>query len=341
MSANAPQTAGSIPEAALSGRPAAFLFSGQGAQVVGMADGLLAASPRARALFDRGREVLGIDIERICREGPPEELNSTRVSQPAIFLHSMAILSASSESGPNKMASPEGTFGAYRNFAASAAAGLSLGEYSALVFAGSLEFEEALEIVGARGRFMQEACDLEPGGMVSIIGLSADKVEEAVARGRSAGPIGIANYNAPNQLVISGARAALEAASAAAKEMGCRRAIALRVAGAYHSPLMAPATARLRPLLERARILAPRLPFYSNVSGAEVQRPEEIRDFLIRQVESPVRWENILRGMAARGIDRALEVGPGQVLAGLARSIDCGITVTSAEDELSSRKAAT
>jgi [acyl-carrier-protein] S-malonyltransferase len=324
MSANAPQTTGSIHEFAPSARAPAFLFAGQGAQVVGMADGLLAASPRARALFDRGREALGIDIGRICREGPPEELNSTRVSQPAIFLHSISILEASGQS----------------EFEASAAAGLSLGEYSALVFAGSLEFEEALEIVGARGRFMQEACDLEPGGMVSIIGLSADKVEQAVAGGRSAGPIGIANYNAPNQLVISGARAALEAASAAAKELGCRRAIPLRVAGAYHSPLMAPATARLRPLLERARIRAPRLPFYSNVSGDEVKDPEEIRDFLIRQVESPVRWEDILRRMAARGIERALEVGPGQVLAGLARSIDCGITVTSAEDELSSRKAA-
>ncbi len=326
-------TANHFPPAGPSdGTPPAFLFPGQGAQTVGMADWLLAASPGARRLYERAREVLGFDVEEVSRKGPEEELNSTRVSQPAIFLHSMGVLALLSERDPSA-----GELGG--GLPASAAAGLSLGEYSALVFAGSLEFEEALEIVGARGRFMQEACDLEAGGMVSVLGLTAEEVERAVARGRSAGPIGIANYNAPTQLVISGARAALEAAVAAAKGMGSRRAIPLRVAGAYHSPLMAPATARLRPLLSRARIRAPRIPFYSNVSGGEVADPEAIRDFLIRQVESPVRWEDTLRGMAGKGIRRALEVGPGRVLAGLARTIDCGVEVTSAEDQESSRKA--
>ncbi len=307
--------------------PPAYLFPGQGAQTVGMADWVLSAGPRPRRVFDRGREVLGFDVERICREGPEEELNSTRVSQPAIFLHSMAVLELLSERNGG------------RELEASAAAGLSLGEYSALVFAGSLGFEEALAIVGARGRYMQEACDLEPGGMVSIIGLEAARVEEAVERARHLGPIGIANYNAQNQLVISGAKPALEAASAAAKEMGCRRAIPLRVAGAYHSPLMRPATARLESILRKARIREPRVAFFPNLLGEEVGDPEVIRDCLIRQVECPVRWEATMRRLAGKGADRAIEVGPGRVLAGLARNIDCGISVSSAEDELSSRKA--
>jgi [acyl-carrier-protein] S-malonyltransferase len=303
----------------------AYLFAGQGSQTVGMADDLLAASPRARRLFDRGREVLGFDLERICREGPEEELNSTRVSQPAIFLHSLGVLERLSEK--RGLAEELG-----RGFPASAAAGLSLGEYSALVFAGSLEFEEALAIVGRRGQFMQEACDQEPGGMISILGLAAEKVEEAVARARPLGPIGIANYNAPGQLVISGAKEPLEKAAAEARALGCRRAIPLRVAGAYHSPLMAAATRSLRPLLERAGLRPPRVPFYPNVVGEEVSDPEAIRDCLIRQVESPVRWEETMRRIAARGVDRGFEVGPGRVLAGLARNVDCGLCVAPLEE---------
>jgi [acyl-carrier-protein] S-malonyltransferase len=289
---------------------------------MGMADWVLSAHPGARRIFDRAREVLGFDVERIVREGPEEELNSTRVSQPAIFLHSMALL--------DLMASRAGSIEA---LPASAAAGLSLGEYSALVFAGALQMEEALTIIEARGRLMQEACDREPGTMVTVLGLAEAKVEEAVARSRAKGPVGIANYNSPGQYVISGARPAVEAAAAAAKELGCRRAIPLRVAGAYHSPLMSSATAKLAPLLRKASIRAPRVPFYANVTGEEVRDPEAIRDLLIRQVESPVRWERSMRSMAAAGVDRALEVGPGRVLAGLAKSIDCGIAVASAEDE--------
>jgi [acyl-carrier-protein] S-malonyltransferase len=304
----------------------AYVFPGQGAQTVGMADRLLAVHPGARRIFDRGREVLGFDVEKICREGPEAELNSTRVSQPAIFLHSMAILDLLAARHAPGMA-----FG--RGLPAAAAAGLSLGEYSALVFVGSLEFEDALRIVGARGRFMQEACDVEPGTMMSVLGLAAEKLEEAVARARGIGPVGIANYNSPGQLVISGAKAAVEAAAAAAKELGCRRAIPLRVAGAYHSPLMKPATAKLAPLIREAAIRAPRIPFYANVTGETVSDPEAIRDLLIRQVESPVRWEATMRRMAAAGVDRAVEVGPGRVLAGLAKAIDCGIAVVSAEDQ--------
>jgi [acyl-carrier-protein] S-malonyltransferase len=310
----------------MSTTPPAYLFPGQGAQTVGMADRLLEASPRARRVFDRGREVLGLDVARVTREGPEEELNSTRVSQPAIFLHSMALLEHLAE-----RLGAGGEFG--QGFPAAAACGLSLGEYSALVFAGSVSFEDALEVVGARGRFMQEACDLEAGAMVSIIGLAEEGVEQAVASARGVGRIGIANYNAPSQLVISGARNAVEAASARAKELGCRRAIPLRVAGAYHSPLMAPATERLRPLLSRLEVRPPRVPFFPNVTGEEARDPAAIRDCLIRQVESPVRWEATVRRIAARGVERGLEVGPGRVLLGLARSINCGLVVVSAEDE--------
>ena len=309
----------------------AYIFPGQGAQAVGMADWVLSASSSAKRLFDRGREVLGFDVERICREGPEGELNSTRVSQPAIFLHSMALLEVLSERH-----APGTSLG--QGLPASGTAGLSLGEYSALVFAGCLGFEEALEIVGARGRFMQEACDLEPGGMVSILGLEPAKIQQAVDRARALGPIGIANLNAPGQIVISGAKAALEEASKAAKELGCRRAIPLRVAGAYHSPLMASATAKLSPLVAKARIRPPRVPFYANVTGGEVREPEEIRQLLVRQVESPVRWEAIFRALALRGVARAVETGPGRVLAGLARSIDCGLPVVSAEEEEISSK---
>jgi [acyl-carrier-protein] S-malonyltransferase len=312
------------PPAGRSGAPA-YLFPGQGSQVVGMADSLLESSPRARRVFERGREALGFDIERVCREGPEEELNSTRVSQPAIFLHSMALLEALSERW-----GAAGEFG--RGLQASAACGLSLGEYSALVFAGSLAFEEGLRIVGARGRFMQEACDREPGGMVSLLGLAEEWVERIVGEARALGPIGIANYNAPSQLVISGAREPLERAVALAREAGCRRAIPLKVAGGYHSPLMASATERLAPLLKEARLRPPRIPFYPNVLGEEVRDPEAIRALLIRQVESPVRWENTMRRIALTGVEQALEVGPGRVLAGLARSIDCGLTVSSAAE---------
>lgn len=305
--------------------PPAYLFPGQGAQHVGMAESLLRESARARRVFARGREALGFDIEKVCREGPPEELNSTRVSQPAIFLHSMGLLEAMSE-----RLGLEGEFG--KGLVSSLACGLSLGEYSALVFAGSLSFEDALVLVGERGKFMQEACDREAGGMVSLIGLSVEKVEEAVAGARAVGSIGIANYNAPNQVVISGAEKALERAVLRAKEMGCRRAVPLRVAGAYHSPLMAPAARKLRPLLKGVAIRAPRVPFYPNVVGEEVRDPEMIRDCLIRQVESPVLWEGTVRRIAERGVTMALEVGPGRVLEGLARSIDCGLTVVSAAD---------
>lgn len=292
-----------------------FLFPGQGAQAVGMGRGLVETSGRARRVFDRGREILGWDVLDLCLNGPEEELNSTRVSQPAIFLLSMAVLDALSE----RLDAPE-PLG--RSLPAAGTAGLSLGEYSALVFAGSLAFEEALAVVAARGRCMQEACDEAPGGMTSLIGLEVKRVEEAVEAARANGRIGIANYNSPDQTVISGDLRAVEAAAEIAREMGCRRAVPLRVAGAYHSPLMASATRKLTPLLEGLSIAPPRCPFLANVSGGPVEDPEEIRRGLIRQVEDSVRWDSVVRRLVEGGSEKALEVGPGTVLRGLARNID-------------------
>jgi [acyl-carrier-protein] S-malonyltransferase len=293
----------------------AYLFPGQGAQFVGMGAALVASSEGARKVFDRGAGALGRDVLAVCLEGPEETLNSTRVSQPAIFLLSMAVLTALSE----RNESPE-PFG--RGLPAGAAAGLSLGEYSALVFAGSLTFEDALRIVAARGEFMQEACDQSDGAMASLIGLDVETVEAAVEQARSAGRIGVANYNSALQTVISGDARAVEVATAIARELGCRRAVPLRVAGAYHSPLMAPATRKLGAMLEKIRIEPPRCVFYSNVTGDRVDDPEAIRENLVRQIESPVRWSELFARVVGSGVREGIEVGPGTVLRGLARNID-------------------
>lgn len=297
-----------------------FLFPGQGAQAPGMAADLVDAHSEAREIFDAGREQLGYDILELCRSGPAEELNSTRVSQPAIFLHSMAVLRVMgkiSDSGGDPLPSA-GT------------AGLSLGEYSALVFARVLSFETALRLVVRRGEFMQEACEAETGAMASVLGLPADRVEAVVDSARDRGlRVGIANYNSPSQTVISGAEDAVAATCEELKESGARRIVRLRVAGAYHSPLMASATRKMEALLEQLRLETPRVPFFSNYWGRQVSDPEEIRRGLLRQIENPVRWEQCVRQMAERGAQRALEVGPGKVLQGLVRNIDRSLEVVS------------
>ncbi len=300
-----------------------FLFPGQGAQALGMACDLADSRAEAKRVFDRGREVLGRDVLAICRSGPEEELHSTRISQPAIFLHSMAaleVLGADTGKGPF-----------CQGIVAPGAAGLSLGEYSALVFVGSLAFEDALRIVSLRGQYMQEACDAAKGTMVSVIGLEASKVEAVVEGARSDGLlVSVANYNSPDQTVISGELGSVDEAVKRLQAAGARRALPLKVAGAYHSALMAPATKKLEPHLRSVRIQEPRLPFFSNVAGAEVRDPERIRRNLILQVESSVRWEQTLRALVACGMKRALEVGPGKVLAGLLRGVTREVEVVNA-----------
>jgi [acyl-carrier-protein] S-malonyltransferase len=290
-----------------------------------MGTALVTASPAARELMSRANDLLGVDLLEVMANGPEDLLNSTRISQPAIFLVSLAALEALEErSGARR--------GLGRGLAAAATAGLSLGEYTALVFAGSLELDAALDAVVARGRFMQEACDETAGGMVSLLGLDPTKVEEAVRRGAERGRVGIASFNSPEQTVISGEAAALERAGEAARELGCRRALPLRVAGAYHSPLMAAATRKLLPRLQALAIRPPRVPFYANVTGERVDDPAEIRAGLLRQVENTVHWVSTVQRIAAAGVTEAVEVGPGTVIRGLVRKIDPRVAVTSVCD---------
>jgi [acyl-carrier-protein] S-malonyltransferase len=289
-----------------------LLFPGQGAQVVGMARDAHDAIPAARELFQQAGDILRVDLGRLCFEGPQESLNRTDVSQPAILVASLALLEGMKARRPEWVS------------AATAAAGLSLGEYTALVFAGAISFAEAVWLVQQRGRAMREACEASPGAMASILGLDAQKVEAACAHavGLGLGPVIPANFNSPGQIVISGAKAAVEAASMKAKELGARRIVPLAVAGAFHSPLMASAQEKLRHALQDVLIACPRIPVISNVTAAPTREPEAIREALAVQVVSPVRWEASMRALIAQGARRFIEVGPGRVLTGLLKKID-------------------
>lgn len=288
----------------------AYLFAGQGAQTVGMGKDLVAAFPRAKELFDRAGEILGFDLARVCFEGPPEELNRTDRCQPALLVHGLACLEPAKARGV-----PEGE----------AAAGLSLGEYTAHVYAGSLTFEDGVRLLLKRGRYMQEACEAVPSGMVSILGLDRDKVAAAC---EGQGDVGIANLNGPGQIVISGEKGALDKAAARCKEAGARRTIPLKVAGAYHSSVMKPAQEKMREELASTAISKPRIPVYANVSARPLTDPEEIRAALATQICSPVLWEDTIRTIGAA---RYFEFGPGRVLAGLVRKTDDKAEVVSIE----------
>jgi [acyl-carrier-protein] S-malonyltransferase len=288
----------------------AYLFAGQGAQTVGMGQDLVEAFPEARRLFDRASELLGFDLARVCFEGPPEELGRTDRCQPALLVHGLACLEVARREGL-----PE----------ADAAAGLSLGEYTAHVYAGSLTFEDGVRLLERRGRFMQDACDQTPSGMVSILGLEREKVAQAL---QGAGRVGIANLNAPGQIVISGENQALEKAVQACKDRGAKRAIPLKVAGGYHSEVMRPAQERLKAELGRVTIKRPRIPVYANVDARPRTEPEEIRSALSTQICAPVLWEDSVRAIGAA---RYIEFGPGRVLAGLVRKIDEKAQVLSVE----------
>jgi len=301
------------PSAARSAHRRAVLFPGQGSQFVGMAADLVESYPVARELFDVAGDRMGEDLADICASGPRERLNSTEFSQPAIFVASMAVIQILEQSGGSHL------------LRAQATAGLSLGEYSALVFAGSIRFEDALEIVIARAKAMQRACDRVEGTMTSILGLELDQVREAVQDAQAEGVVAIANVNATTQIVISGEVEAVRKAADAASEMGARRIVELEVAGAYHSPLMATATEELAPLLKELEIQPPELHFYPNVLGQPIDDPSRIRQCLLQQIESPVLWEPTLRALVRDGLDEVIEPGPGQVVAGLLRQVDRSI----------------
>lgn len=296
----------------------AALFPGQGAQVVGMGKDLFEKSAAARKTFEEANGILGLDLAKICFDGPEETLNRTDTCQPAILVHSIAAIRALEEKGlPLK---------------AEVAAGLSLGEYTAHVYAGSIAFADAVRLVRKRGEAMQAACDAKPSTMATVLGLDLDKLRAAVAEAASKGVIVVANILGPGQAAISGEVAAVEAAAEAAKKMGAKRVVMLKVAGAFHSPLMASAVQTLKSALAGTEIRASRIPVVSNVNAAPVSDPAQIRELLGRQVGESVLWEDSLRRMGADGVKRFVEVGPGKVLTGLARKIVDGSETVNVEN---------
>jgi [acyl-carrier-protein] S-malonyltransferase len=286
----------------------AFLFPGQGAQAIGMGLHPAGQLPAARQLYDEAAEVLGYDLADVSWNGPSERLNSTVISQPAIFVASLAALETLKTQDPEAVAR------------CGATAGLSLGEYTALVFAGALPFRDALRVVQRRGEAMQAASDATPSGMVSLIGLDQAKVEELCGAAQSAGLIQLANLLCPGNLVVSGARAACDTVERLATEQGART-VRLAVAGAFHTAIMKPADERLAEALATVAVRAPRIPVWSNVDAQPHTDPEEIRTLLVRQVVQPVLWERSMRNLLAAGFDRFYEIGPGRVLAGLLKRV--------------------
>ncbi|WP_020474360.1 ACP S-malonyltransferase [Zavarzinella formosa] len=287
----------------------AFLFPGQGAQFVGMGAALADSKPEAAALFRQAGDILGEDLLELCRNGPAERLNATDMSQPAIFVSSLAALESLRQSEP--MVFDECV----------ATAGLSLGEYTALVFAGAMSFEDGLKVVRERGRAMQAAAEATPSGMISALLLDLPVVEEVVREASVAGRIRIANYLCPGNTVLSGDMAAINAAERIIEEKS-GKPIRLTVAGAFHTDLMKPADERLAAVLAGATISPPKIPVWSNVDARPHSDPVKIRDLLVRQVLSPVRWEETIRALLAEGVERFYEIGPGKVLAGLLKRIN-------------------
>ena len=287
----------------------AIVFPGQGAQVVGMGKDVAAAHPAAMRVFEEADRILNIPLSKYCFEGPAERLNATDVSQPAIFVTSVAIWQAMAAKG------------LAGDLAPAAMAGLSLGEYSALHLAGWMNFEDCLRLVAERGRLMQAAAEASVGGMVSIMNLD-DAQTEALCKEAAGGEVlSPANYNCPGQIVISGSKAACDRAVGLVEKYG-GRGIPLVVAGAFHSDLMQPAADGLAPHLAAARIETGRIPVVSNVSADYHGDPDSVRRLLREQVARPIRWEASMRRLVSAGFDRFVEVGPGRVLSGLMRKID-------------------
>jgi len=277
---------------------------------------LAARFPEARALFETADRVLGFGLTRVLFEGSEEEVGRTDVCQPGIFLVSAATMEALRA----RRGLDRGGF--------ACAAGLSLGEYTALWFAGALGFEDGLRLTRARGRAMQEASDACPSGMAAVLGLDEAACETACARARGLGPVVVANLNSPGQVVISGARDALARACEEARALGAKRVLPLKVAGAFHSPVMEPAAARLRDELARVEVRPAAVPVYANCSAEPLRDPGDLREALGRQVTSPVLFERTLRRMEAEGVREAVEPAPGRVLAGFAKKAAPGIAVT-------------
>lgn len=288
----------------------AFLFPGQGAQTVGMGRELAASMPAAKAIYEKANSILGYDLAKICFEGSAEKLDSTVHSQPALFVTSVAALAVMNEKSTDVVESCR------------YAAGLSLGEYTALFFAGVIDFADALRVVAERGAAMQAASDATPSGMVSILGFDQPKVEQLCQECAQGDVLQIANLLCPLNIVVSGSKPACERVSQAATAAGAMKTIPLAVAGAFHTPLMQPAVDQLSAALQNMKLRQPRIPVVSNVDAKPHNDPEEIRRLLIQQVVNPVLWEDSMRWLVAQGVNTLYEVGPGRVLRGLMKRIE-------------------
>lgn len=287
----------------------AFLFPGQGAQFVGMGRSVVEKSPAAARLFDEANEILGYDLKALCFDGPAERLDTTAISQPALYVCSLAAVEMLREQSPEIVSN------------CAFAAGFSLGEYTALTFAGALSFADGLRVVRVRGEAMQAAAEANPSGMVSALMLDVPKVEKVCADAQAAGRLWIANYLCPGNTVLSGEKPACARAAELIAEAG-GKPIPLTVAGAFHTALMESACAALTAALASVPLQSPRIPVVSNVDALPHTDPEEIRAILVRQVTQPVRWEDCVRWLIAQGAGSFYEIGPGKVLRGLLKRID-------------------